>query len=57
MNAVAVGQLVGMRRVGRPERLTSRPGMLRCRVRIVRATISWFWIRMSPTIAVQRIRL
>ena len=57
MNDVAHGQLVGIRSVGRPDRLTSRPGIARIRVRKVRATTSWLSTRILPAIAVQRIRL
>src|SRR4051794_33833941 len=56
-NVLAHGQLVGIRKAGRPERLTSRPGIARSRVRRVRATTSWFSWRTLPAIAVQRIML
>ena len=36
----AQGQLSGMRKVGRPERLTSRPGTASTQVRTVRATVA-----------------
>ena len=39
-NWSAQGQLVGMRKVGRPERLTSRAGRARSRVRMLRVTMS-----------------
>lgn len=52
VNALAHGQWIGIRRVGRPERLTSRPGIARSRVRRVRATINWFSTRTRPAIAV-----
>ena len=57
VNDVAHGQLVGIRSVGRPDRLTSRPGMASSRVRNVRATTSWLSTRTFPAIAVQRIMM
>ena len=41
LNCWAQGQWRGPRRVGVPERLTSGPGMLIKRSRVVRATLSW----------------
>ncbi len=57
VKAFAHGQLVGIRSVGRPLRLTIRPAMVSSRVRTVRATTSWFSTRTLPVIAVQRIML
>ena len=43
--------------MGRPARLTSRPGRLISRVRTVRATVKWSSTRTLPRVVVQRIRL
>ena len=57
MKVLRHGHRVGSRRVGRPARLTSRPGMATRRVRMVRATVSSSAPRMPPRMLVQRIML
>ena len=54
--APAQGHSSGARSVGRPERLTSRPGTDKNRVRTVRATVSCSSGVMSPSMALQRMR-
>ncbi len=50
------GHSSGVRNVGRPDRLTRRPGTQTMQRRTLRATVSWSLGVISPSNAVQRIR-
>ena len=57
VNSCAQGQSRGPRRVGVPERLTTRPGTAMSYMRTLRATISSRGGRGLPSVALQRMRL